>query len=395
MEGIWTQEGLGKLRDCINSGTGLELTHFVLSGSKGLGSLNDFSIDHDMTASEFSSQIFRAEVDYTYIDTAGFLTVMCQVAADIEETFYCNGIGLEFQDQMGRKWLMAAGTVPVQQHCTGVVNSFEMKLPILSDVEDIINVGFEPEDRVSNQQLSAAVKAHDLDEDSHSQWKNASGAHLLFLTNHIGMIEKERKIDSEVRNQTGIVTLQNRGIIKGCNISVSQDATRNINISDGVCFKSGCIIPVDAQKNGADITENKTSETAYCFIYLNENGELTSTGLNEPLPENTVKLYKAVVPAGSTEETAARLEGVSFTDLRRIEKNYPHFYSNPEITYIQLLKELETDRYQIDLTVLKYEGSDFGLGDVKIKSQASNGFSVFTTGIADNIELRWNICKKQ
>jgi len=415
----------------------VKITHFVLSGSTSLGSLVDFQILDDMDMATFPRQIYTEPVLYSFINEDGFLQVHAEVAADVETEFFCNGIGIVFEDIMGRKFLMAIGAVPMQQHAKLVNNNFEFVLPIVNDVADIIEVSMEPGDRVSQAQLTAAVQAHSDSVDAHADHRNATGAAIAYALDSVGVAHKELSriekadeayrgandalhvasdsyqatlaavllgaVDSAAlahrehaktlsqRNQGGMITIINRGVISGCVVTKSTDATRNLNMEGGRAFIGGTMAPVLEQKNGASVPSNTGVETVAYYVCLNADNEMICTPTNDS-PDG-IFLYAVEVPGGNTEETDPHLDNVIFTDFRRMEPFYPSLMTACPVQFVGFPHHFDSTGYTLDLVIESYTGSGFGVGCIDVLSRAKNGFSVQHTGIVDNVSARWSARK--
>lgn len=435
--GRWTQEGIAKLRDAIRDGETVKMTHFALSGSANLGTLTDFTVSDGMVMGTFPRQIYTGPVLYSFINDDGFLQVHTEVAADVEAEFYCNGIGLIFTDVMGRKFLMAIGAVPLQQHARLVNNNFEFILPIVNDVADLIEVTMEPGDRVSQAQLSAAVGAHSGSIDAHSDHRNATGAALAFAVDAAGLAHKEltriEKADVAYRKgndalhadndsyhaslstvllgavesvalahrehnktvsqriQSGTVTITSRGVISGLAVTKSIDATRNLNMAGGAAFTGGTVVPVVEQKNGASVPGNAGTESAVYHVYLSADREMICVPPGDA-PDG-ILLYAVTVPAGNTEATDPHLSNVTLTDMRRLEPLFPAVMSSCPVHFVGFQYAYDATSYVLDLVIESYTGSPFGVGGVEVLSRAKNGFSVQHTGIVDNVRVRWSARK--
>ena len=438
-KGQWTQQGLKKFQAAIKSGEPVEITHFIISGNPNLGSLADFSGSEYLTADTFPHEIFRKKISYSYIadDGRGDLVVFCEIEADNEEEFFCNGIGLIFEDPMGQEYLMAVSELPIQQRTKTVNQTFEFKLPIVNDAAEAITVTFEPEDRVSQAQLSAGITAHSESVDSHADHRNAAGAAIAWAVDAAGLAHKEiarletadtvyreandalhagnddyhitlaaillGAVDSAAmahrehsktltqRFQGGTITIGNQGIIRGCVVEKSMDATRNLTMAGGTVFSGGAIMPVIEQINGASVPENTGEESAIYRVYFDADNELICIPAeDEPAG---ILLYEATVPAGNTEATDPHLGSVGLTDLRRLEPLYPQLMTACPVHFVGFDYDFDTPDYSLDLAIEGYSGSPFGVGDIDVLSRAKNGFSVQHTGTADDVTVRWSARK--
>ena len=95
-------------------------------------------------------------------------------------------------------------------------------------------------------------------------------------------------------------------------------------------------------------------------------------------------MYKIVVPANNT---AANLDSVTISDVRRIETNYTNFYASRPYASVALSTALSNTNYSIELRAESWSGAN--VGELLAYDLANNGFKIDATGDADNILVRW------
>lgn len=211
-----------------------------------------------------------------------------------------------------------------------------------------------------------------------------------------GLAGREIQATLNKRFQTGVVTISNRGVISGCTVDKSSDATRNLNLDGGPTFLGGRIVPAKDQPNGASVPSNTSDEEQSCYAYLiMSDGELdfACTELGEETPEDGLALYRVDVPAGNDEDSDPYLDECDLVDIRREESGWPQEMQTSPTDYVELEYELDGEDYHVDLEVESFDGSAFELGFVYTENKAQNGFDVYYNGVADNVKIRWTARK--
>jgi len=211
-----------------------------------------------------------------------------------------------------------------------------------------------------------------------------------------GLAGREIQTTLNKRFQTGIITIENRGVTSGCTVSKSTDATRNLNLAAGTFFMKGRILPVKDQPNGASVPSNNTDEQQSCYAYLQmADGSLdfACTELGNDVPDGGLPLYRVDVPAGNDESTDPYLDNCTLTDIRRVESGFPQEMSTSPAEYAELEYEMDSTDYQVDLEIESFDGSGFQLGYIYTENKARNGFDIYYNGAADNLQVRWTARK--
>ena len=202
----------------------------------------------------------------------------------------------------------------------------------------------------------------------------------------------------DMRIQEGKITMQNRGVISGCTVTKSTTATRNITMAKGTVFLGGRSYTVGEQVNCASIPSNpgSTTKTCYVFLWIDGGGILQcdATLLGEPVPANGIMLYEVTVPAGSTDISDPNLGAVTLTSRRRIEPQWPHVMVSPVFQYVSLAGTIPGAEYAI---VFDYQGHTGGpaptRNDLVVTGRAANGFTVYYSGMADDITILYRAIK--
>lgn len=389
--GKWTVEGLTKLKNAINAGEEVSITHFVLSGHKSLAAVANFTPDENYTEATFPNEVYRDPVAFTFIDENGLLTVQGEITADVASEFFANGIGLIFEDVVGLKFLMAVGELALQQHAQGVFQSFVFKLPIVNDIASAISVTFDPTDRVSAAQMEAAIGAHDSDEGAHPDRENIVGGVLMGALDMAALANRELDRFRRVRIQEGETTIYNRGIIKDCAITRKASDVRILSLASGHLFKHGRSYSVGADADATSVPPNPGASSATCYVYLYIDGsgvvQCQCTALDTAAPAKSLVIYTITVPAGSIGDSDA----FTITDARRIEPGWPNVFTSPACAAIALPYILPDMNYACHLELVSCEGGRQQVGEFEVLDRLTNGFKIYLAGAADAVCVRYTV----
>lgn len=212
-----------------------------------------------------------------------------------------------------------------------------------------------------------------------------------------GLAHKELAKTLSQRMQTGEITIYNRGIINGCAVTKSQNATRNLNLSAGKSFMHARIFTIGEALNSAAVPANPGGASADCYSYIWIDGtgaiQHDCTALGAAVPSGGLALYRITVPAGNNEENDPHLDNCTLTDVRRVESGYPGMFINAPFTYVALPYNLLGSDYAVDLDVESFEGSGFQMGYVYVVDRLDNGFKICLNGTVDAVVVRWTARK--
>lgn len=228
------------------------------------------------------------------------------------------------------------------------------------------------------------------------EFQNALIGLVTQAMDQAGLAGREVMYTLNKRFQTGVITISNRGVMDGCTVTRSDNATRNLNLAAGKTFMQGRIVPAKEQLNGASVPSNNTSEeqSCYAFLQLLDSGlDFACTELGNDVPDGALGLYRIDVPAGNDESTDPYLDNCTLVDIRRVESNYPQEMSTSPAEYVELNYEMDSDDYQVDLEVDSFDGGGFQLGYFYTENKAKNGFDIYYNGTADNLQVRWTARK--
>lgn len=227
--------------------------------------------------------------------------------------------------------------------------------------------------------------------------QNTLMATVIAAFDAAGLANRELDRLKNVLNQEGEVTILNRGIVSGCSISKSDNATRNLSLAAGKPFAHGRTYSVNELLNTAAVPANNTAAAATCYTYLwtDENGDIQCdcTSLDEAVPENGIEVASLSVPAGNNETTDPYLANVTLTDTRRLEPNWPNLFENPAFVYVPLANVLPDSDYTVRAEMVSLEGGRQQAGELLIENRLKNGFKFYLAGSADAVVVRYIVTR--
>ena len=202
----------------------------------------------------------------------------------------------------------------------------------------------------------------------------------------------------QVLTQKGEVTIVNRGVVKGCTVTKSASATRNLSLATGLCFYGSRLVPAAAAENVAIIPSNLSDAAASCYCYLIEDGgvmRMICTEIGEVVPDEGLPLYRVNIPANNTSANDPQATAVTLTDIRRIEAKWPTLFITAPYANIALQYPFLNADYSVSLDVIAYEGGGFQEGKIYVGDRAANGFKIYMNGTIDQVQVRWTVSKKE
>jgi hypothetical protein len=230
-----------------------------------------------------------------------------------------------------------------------------------------------------------------------AEHQNAMAGAIMEALGEAGLANREMLKDRLVRRQNGVITLNNKGIISGCEVSKSTTANRNLSCAAGLAFAKGKIFPFYGESNGASVPSNNGQASMSCYAFLRQNSdntiEFSTTALGEQAPSDSIPLYLVTVPAGNTEATDPYLGSVTLSSVRRMEANFPVYYSAALYVNVSLRYPMPDTDYTIKIDLVSMDGSDIQRGLVYVGDRNVNGFKVFYNSVGDNLAIRWEISK--
>ena len=226
--------------------------------------------------------------------------------------------------------------------------------------------------------------------------QNATAAALKFALDQAALANYSVRALREQIQQEGVVTIKNRGVVKGCSVTKSTTAARNLNIVTGVCFANGRAYPVSDGTNAASVPSNigASSVVVYAYLFQDANGlwRLAVTPIGTTVPDGAITIYNLTIPANSTDATDPNLTGVAMTDVRRVEPQFPQLFDSPAGAS-PALQTLGANDYGLSFSVVSADGAPCDSRHIVVASRAANGFTVRLASAADNVVLRWRASK--
>ena len=190
--------------------------------------------------------------------------------------------------------------------------------------------------------------------------------------------------------EAGEITMTNRGVIKGCDLSKSAGATRNLDITTGRAFRGGRSELVLSGTNAAAVTNNTTGQAQTVQAYLDNNGDLVVTAIGASPPADALVLADLLIPDNSTEITDPYLANVTITPLALAERAWPTVMLNAPSVVVSVPSQTpgDADPFTVDLEVVDWDG---GLPAVMVTNRTDNTFTITLLGAADNVVVRYQL----
>jgi hypothetical protein len=222
-------------------------------------------------------------------------------------------------------------------------------------------------------------------------------ASIALSLDSAGLANRETQKTIKQRIQTGVVTIKNRGVIKGCVVAKSTTAIRNLNLAAGAVFMNGQEMSCPAFDNAALVPSNNSGEslTCYAYLYLDANGKIkfACTAPGENVSDNGMALYRLTVPAVNTETSDPNLANVTLSDVRRLEAGYPVQFNSLAYASVALPFNMLDAEYQVTTELLDLKGGSNQRPTVYPGDKAANGFRIYTDGTLDMVKVRWTAIK--
>ncbi|MBL8473715.1 MAG: hypothetical protein JNM98_18135 [Rhodocyclaceae bacterium] len=248
----------------------------------------------------------------------------------------------------------------------------------------------QPSLAVRLEDMEASIAATDVD------MQNAVVATLKFAVGQAALANYEVRALRQLAQQEGVVTITNRGVVKGCTVTKSVTAARNLNIATGVCFANGRSYSVADGANAASVPSNIGSGAAvvYAYLYQDSGGlwRLAVTTIGAAVRSGAITLYSLTIPANSTDATDPNLSAVTLTDVRRVEPQFPMVMDSPATASI-VLNTLSSNDYRVDFDIESAVGAPCYGRHIKVNSRATNGFTITLVSAADSVVVRWRASK--
>ncbi len=234
----------------------------------------------------------------------------------------------------------------------------------------------------------ASAYAHDDDEQS-----DKAVLKELFAAVHQQAAELEAWKTQRI--QQGTATIYNKFVVFG-GIVNAISGTRNVKITRtgtysaanySLMYVDGHFISIyDTQDSVAVVPANSTSVAINYYAYVDGTNDSYTVKVADSVPEGKLGLYRITVPAG---DTAANLNSVKFTDIRRVESRYRNLYGTIPSATVSLSHAAIGSAYNVDLSI---ESTAYNRDTVlEAVNKGPAGFTIRSHGEADNIVVRWTM----
>jgi hypothetical protein len=195
--------------------------------------------------------------------------------------------------------------------------------------------------------------------------------------------------------QHGTATIYNKFVIFG-GIVNAISGTRNVKITRtgtydaknySLLYVNGMLVSIyDTQDSVAAVPVNSGSAAANYYAYVDNDGGKYTVKVADSVPDGKLGLYRITIPAG---DTAANLNNVKFTDIRRVESHYRNYYGTIPATAVTLPYAAIGSDYSVALNI---ESTAYNRDTVlEVTGKSPNGFTIKSHGVADNIVVRWTL----
>ena len=234
----------------------------------------------------------------------------------------------------------------------------------------------------------ASAYEHDDDEQS-----DKAVLKELFAAVHQQAAELEAWKNQRV--QQGTATIYNKFVVFG-GIVNAISGTRNVKITRTSTYdaKNYSLLYVDGhfasiydtQDSVAAVPANSSSAPIDYYAYVDGTDDKYTVKVADSVPDGKLGLYRITVPAG---DTAANLNAVKFTDIRRVESRYRNLYGTIPSVTVRLPYAAIGSAYDVNVSV---ESTAYNRDTVlEVVSKGPAGFTIRSHGEADNVVVRWTM----
>ena len=197
------------------------------------------------------------------------------------------------------------------------------------------------------------------------------------------------------RIQQGTATIYNKFVVFG-GIVNAISGTRNVKITRtgtysatnySLMYVDGHFISIyDTQDSVAAVPANSSSAPIDYYAYVDGTDDKYTVKVADSVPDGKLGLYRITVPAG---DTAANLNAVKFTDIRRVESRYRNLYGTIPSVTVRLPYATIGSAYDVNVSV---ESTAYNRDTVlEVVNKGPAGFTIRSHGEADNIVVRWTM----
>ena len=248
---------------------------------------------------------------------------------------------------------------------------------------------------LKKRQDDLIVRVGGLEETTDQSLMAAIGQEIVRGMEHGALAFKEIEKTRRFRNQTGQVRLVNRGARRGCTVTKSTTATRNLTFDEGELFANGRVYFLPQRINGAAVPSNNTAAPATCvaFTRVTATGiELDVSNLGSDAPVDAIPLYRISVPAGNNSGSDQYLAAVTLTDVRRIEPDFPLMLASPTTALVLWPFPFPVGDlgWQLAIDMVSSSG-DAAAHHVLVSERASNGARLTLAHYADDVIVKYSL----
>lgn len=197
------------------------------------------------------------------------------------------------------------------------------------------------------------------------------------------------------RVQQGTATIYNKFVVFGGLINAIP-GTRNVKITRtgtydaknySLLYVDGHFVSIyDTQDSVAAVPANSSSAPIDYYAYVDGTDDNYTIKVANNVPDGKIGLYRITVPAG---DTAANLNAVKFTDIRRVESHYRNLYGAIPSVTVRLPYAAIGSAYDVNVSI---ESTAYNRDTVlEVVSKGPAGFTIRSHGEADNIVIHWTM----
>lgn len=234
------------------------------------------------------------------------------------------------------------------------------------------------------------ASAYEQDDDKQS---DKAALKELFAAVHQQAAELETWKNQRV--QQGTATIYNKFVVFGGTVNAIS-GTRNVKITRtstydaknySLLYVDGHFVSIcDTQDSVAAVPANSGSTSIDYYAYVDGTDDKYTVKVADSVPDGKLGLYRITVPAG---DTAANLNAVKFTDIRRVESRYRNLYGTIPSVTVRLPYAAIGSAYDVNVSI---ESTTYNRDTVlEVVSKGPAGFTIRSHGEADNIVVRWTM----
>lgn len=230
-------------------------------------------------------------------------------------------------------------------------------------------------------------------EQGNDQQSDSAVLKELFAAVHQQAAELEAWKNQRV--QQGTATIYNKFVVFG-GIVNAISGTRNVRVTRtgtydaknySLLYADGHFASIyDTQDSVAAVPANSGSAPIDYYAYVDGTDDKYTVKVADSVPDGKLGLYRITVPAG---DTAANLNAVKFTDIRRVESRYRNLYGTIPSVTVRLPYAAIGSAYDVNVSI---ESTAYNRDTVlEVVSKGPAGFTVRSHGEADNVVVRWTM----